>query len=188
VETYGTVRQATDDSINSAQKRCNLQAGYLKQEQTLIIFNTYGFSTVTQQSYANAPRCYVNCSCISTYFFAKRVSLLTSVYVRHAYLCRFSSTKSGPGLRRPALSSPVLYNEGEKFVLYFILQVCFCSNVGTRIKYLCDKDQQDSLFTFSFILVNNLYMFRASLLLIIRRNSYVYTAIGIYHAFMSTGC
>jgi hypothetical protein len=47
-----------------------------------------------------------------------------------------------------------------------------------------NKDQQDALFTFSFIPINNLYMFRAGLLPIIRRYDSVYTAVGICHAFM----
>jgi hypothetical protein len=34
----------------------------------------------------------------------------------------------------------------------------------------CNKNQQDALFTFSYIPINDLYMFRASLLLIIRRH------------------
>jgi hypothetical protein len=37
------------------------------------------------------------------------------------------------------------------------------------VAYLHNKDLKDALFTFSFILINNVYMFRAGLLLIIRR-------------------
>jgi hypothetical protein len=51
-----------------------------------------------------------------------------------------------------------------------------------------NKDEQEALFTFSFIPINNLYVFRARSLLIIRRYDSVYTAFGIYRAFMSTGC
>jgi hypothetical protein len=46
--------------------------------------------------------------------------------------------------------------------------------------YLYNKDQQDALFTFSFIPINNLYMFRAGLLLIVRR--YIYQLLYIQNS------
>jgi len=56
--------------------------------------------------------------------------------------------------------------------------------------YLHNTNQQDALFFSQFISLINLYMFRAGLLLIIRRyySVYLYTAIGICHAFMLSGC
>jgi len=44
------------------------------------------------------------------------------------------------------------------------------------------KDQQDALFYSQFISIINLYMFRAGLLLIIRRYLFVYTAVVMCHA------
>jgi hypothetical protein len=49
------------------------------------------------------------------------------------------------------------------------------------------KNQQDALFTL-FIPINNLYMFQAGLLLIIRRYYSVYKANEICHMLISTGC
>ena len=54
--------------------------------------------------------------------------------------------------------------------------------------YLSNKNQQDALFYSQFISVMNLYKFRAGLLLIIRRYFSVYTATGMYIAFMLAGC
>jgi hypothetical protein len=45
------------------------------------------------------------------------------------------------------------------------------------VMYLYNKDQQDAIFTFSFIPINIFYMFQAGLLFIIRRYYSVYTAI-----------
>jgi hypothetical protein len=62
------------------------------------MFNTYGFSTVKmfcerasflRDTYNDFIVNYSwNCSCISTCIFAKRVSLLTSVYARYTYFGR----------------------------------------------------------------------------------------------------
>jgi hypothetical protein len=56
------------------------------------------------------------------------------------------------------------------------VKVIFC---GPCIIIYPYKDQQDALFTFSFIPINNLYLFRAGLLLIIRRYDSVYSAVGM---------
>jgi hypothetical protein len=41
---------------------------------------------------------------------------------------------------------------------------------------------------FQFISISNLYIFRAGLLLLIKGKYFVYTAVGICHAFILTGC
>jgi hypothetical protein len=53
--------------------------------------------------------------------------------------------------------------------------------------YLCNKNQQDAVFYCQFISIINLYMFRAGLLLIIRRYFSVYTAVGMCRVFMLAG-
>jgi len=50
--------------------------------------------------------------------------------------------------------------------------------------YLRSKNQQDALFFSQFISIINLYIFRAGLLLIIRRNFSVYTAVVMCHDYV----
>jgi len=54
--------------------------------------------------------------------------------------------------------------------------------------YLRIKNQQDTLFYSEFFSIINFYMFRAGVLLIIRRYLSVYTAVGTCNAFMLTDC
>jgi len=51
-----------------------------------------------------------------------------------------------------------------------------------------NNNQQNALFYSQFVSIINLYMFRTNVLLITRRYYSVYTATGICHAFMLTGC
>jgi hypothetical protein len=48
------------------------------------------------------------------------------------------------------------------------------------LRYLYNEDQQDTLFTYSFIPIHNLYMFPAGLLLIMRRYYSVYRCLKTY--------
>jgi len=54
--------------------------------------------------------------------------------------------------------------------------------------YLYNKNQHYALFYSQFISIINLHVFRAGLLLIIRRYFSVYTALGMCHVLMLAGC
>jgi hypothetical protein len=61
-----------------------------------------------------------------------------------------------------SVSVSVDLNPKEQTVNFMFCEPCI-------VVFLYNKDQQNALFTFSFILINNLCMFRAGLLLIIRQ-------------------
>jgi len=64
-------------------------------------------------------------------------------------------------------------------------QMIFFSDIlWCIVIYLRSKIQQDDVFYSQLVSIIKLYMFRAGLLLIFRRNFSVYTVIGMCYAFM----
>jgi len=102
---------------------------------TLIIFNTYGFSTVTMLCERTSLLRDTYNDFILTTCGTEVVSAHSSLGKVFLYRRQYKSDtpifvavlpiKSGPSLRRWALSSPVLYNAGRKFLLYLICKSVF---------------------------------------------------------------
>ena len=99
---------------------------------------------------------------------------LTNIFDQYLSVC-WHAVHLRPRFRREIVTStgPMWYSPGA------YVQYTSC---------LRNKNQQDALFYSQFISIINLYMFRAGLLLVIRRYYSVYASIVIYHAFMLNGC
>ena len=92
-------------------------------------------------------------------------------------------------------------SEGASLYVLYVCPTCYCHRFPVP-KHLTDTirhrkepleyhqslSQEDALFYCQFVSIINLYMFRAGLLLIIRRHLSAYTAFVMCHAFMLAGC